>query len=68
MHNGCMVLVFPNPKGLSAKRLLAKYVNVKNPIKEVPLPDAVDVDEMIGEAYAKARQERYGKLMRTVRF
>lgn len=58
MHNGCVILVFSNPKGWTTKQLLGKYVNAKNPIAEVPLPDSVDVNEMISDAYYQARHDK----------
>lgn len=60
MHNGCIVLLFSNPHFWSANKLLKTWQRGKQPLwfAEAQLPDGVDVNEMISDAYYQARHDK----------
>lgn len=58
MHNGCMILVFPNPDSLSAADLLQKFITEPY-VKQCELPDEVleVLSETICDAYVEAEED-----------
>jgi hypothetical protein len=60
IHNGCMLLVFPNPQKRTPAQLTKAWSRL-NGLKEVNLPEGVDVSVMISEAYAAVYSARKPK-------
>lgn len=60
MHNGCFILLFKNPDSLQAAELLKRWLDAPGHTGndlEAPLPDNIEISEIISEAYAEAQED-----------
>lgn len=59
-HNGCFVILLPNPNGLAANKLEKAWMS--NEIAgEFSLPDGIEIEELIFEAYEIADKPKRKK-------
>jgi len=50
-HNSCIVVVLPNPDNKKPDELLEAWQSDNDHLQEVNLPDGIDPDEFVAEAY-----------------